>query len=745
MNPVRAFFPCLLLIALGLASGPIAEAAPIGGGAGPADELVLDAPPSIDGPGRGGAARRGERRSRPVRVNLDALSRREEGPGVPLRLRLFPDVILEAREGRTEMHGPGRRSWFGRIEGRERSQAVLAVVDGFLAGNIRVDDKLYQIRSAPDGEQTVTEIDLAVFPDELPPVAADLAGPTAPISDPTAAADTGATVDVLVVYTHDAAVEADTAAPAGAIQAEIQLAVDEMNQTFLNSGILPRMRLVHAAEVAYTETGNLSTDLQRLWKVGDGFLDEVHALRDAHGADLVSLWVKNGGPDCGLSNQLAGDTTTFAPMAFSTVVRSCAASNLSFAHELGHLMGVQHDWYAYQNVDFLPAPPAYLYGHGFTNALIGTVDVNARWRTIMAYNNECLFNGFNCVRVPYWSNPDVSYSLSPTGILDPMGTPWDSLFNPADNRRCLNTTAFSVANFRQAAVSIGVAIDPVPAPTSSSSQPLTGTMTSGATVTLTVDTGATPGVVTYPTATTWACTISGLVAGENVVTVTASDGSGNTASATATLERYARVEIPLSVGWNLISFPIARCWHVGSPPGGSFLPGTEFVPVASVGEAFAGIAGRYDLIRSFDGQGFHDYDPALPAYLNDLTYVAGGHGYWIRMSEAAVLTLEGRAVAPSASLGLRAGWNLAGYWAGDVRYLGSLPTVSFPPGVTYTQVPGVAEIFPGPAPSLEAVWSHDANGDHTYEAGNSSPSPLTYGGPGYGYWLKTSVPAALQY
>ena len=42
-------------------------------------------------------------------------------------------------------------------------------------------------------------------------------------------------------------------------------------------------------EVQYTESGNMGTDLSRLTSTFDGIMDEVHVLRDTHGADLVML------------------------------------------------------------------------------------------------------------------------------------------------------------------------------------------------------------------------------------------------------------------------------------------------------------------------------------------------------------------------------------------------------------------------------------------------------------------------
>jgi hypothetical protein len=51
------------------------------------------------------------------------------------------------------------------------------------------------------------------------------------------------------------------------MKARIALAMTETNTAYAQSGVLTRLRLVHAEEFPYTETGNLNTDLTRFSKV----------------------------------------------------------------------------------------------------------------------------------------------------------------------------------------------------------------------------------------------------------------------------------------------------------------------------------------------------------------------------------------------------------------------------------------------------------------------------------------------
>ena len=142
---------------------------------------------------------------------------------------------------------------------------------------------------------------------------------------------TDVTIDVAVVYTPAAR---EVAGGAAAMAAVVDLMIAETNQAYEASGVHQRLALVERAEVQYTETtGDL--DLARLARPSDGHMDGVHALRDRVGADLVHLIVGSG--SCGLA---------FRPGAFAFTNIACAGSaSRTFAHELGHNMGLHHDRY----------------------------------------------------------------------------------------------------------------------------------------------------------------------------------------------------------------------------------------------------------------------------------------------------------------------------------------------------------------------------------------------------------------
>ena len=207
------------------------------------------------------------------------------------------------------------------------------------------------------------------------------------------------------------------------MQASINLAVAETNTAYSRSAAIPRLRLVHQEEVSYTESGDFSTDLNRLTNPSDGFIDNVHALRNAYGADLVSLVIEETSL-CGLAWLMSTESNSFQALAFSVVARICATGNFSFGHELGHNMGLQHD-----RVD-APADGVFPFSHGY-------VDTPHGFRDIMGLASSC----GGCMRIQNFSNPNVMFNNFPTGVSQ-------SSPQSADAAASLNATAFTVANWR---------------------------------------------------------------------------------------------------------------------------------------------------------------------------------------------------------------------------------------------------------------------------------------------------------
>jgi hypothetical protein len=121
------------------------------------------------------------------------------------------------------------------------------------------------------------------------------------------------------------------------MEAFIYLCIYFTNLSYQNSNVNLVMNLVHFEQVTYTESGDDDTDLTALSSTSDGLMDNVHALRNTYAADLVSL-ITETLDNCGLAFRQFPVTAAFESSAFSVVKRSCAAGNLSFAHETAHNM-----------------------------------------------------------------------------------------------------------------------------------------------------------------------------------------------------------------------------------------------------------------------------------------------------------------------------------------------------------------------------------------------------------------------
>ncbi len=418
MQPtIRSIFAlAVLALSLPILTPPAAAAPPT---ADP-PRLFLDADPLPAAP----EADERILRQRVVRVDFTALddaaeraTRGRRASAGRLTLNLFPGFspVTELDELRSET--PSSLSWVGHLIGERAGQVTLVWGDGVLVGHLWHGDEAYRIRYLGGDLHVVEQLDPAAFPAEAEPIV-----PPQGLSEAlsagepelTAQADSGATIDVLVVYT---AAARSAAGGTSAIQSEIAGAISDTNTAFSNSNVVQRVNLIHTAEVDYDESGSASTVLGRLRNTSDGHMDTVHALRDIYRADLVALVVSSLSGACGIGYLMQTESTSFASNAFSVTDRDCFIQ-YTLAHEMGHNMGSHHD----------PAnagsTPVFSYSYGYQDATNG-------FRTVMAY--PC---AGSCPRIRHWSDDTILYMGHATGDAD------------QDNARSLNNVRTTVANFR---------------------------------------------------------------------------------------------------------------------------------------------------------------------------------------------------------------------------------------------------------------------------------------------------------
>ena len=154
--------------------------------------------------------------------------------------------------------------------------------------------------------------------------------------------------------------------------------------------------------------------------------------------------------------------------------------------------------------------------------------------------------------------------------------------------------------------------------------------------------------------------------------------------------------IALSINWNLISLPLQ--------------PGDT-----SIETVLGSIVDKYESVWAYINGQWKSYDPNQP-FFSDLTAMQTGIGYWIKMKEAAELTISGS--GPSANTSLSDGWNLVGFKGSEVK--------------------DVETALASIAGKYVSVWAYINGQWKSYDPNQPFFSDLTNMTPGVGYWIKTS-------
>jgi peptidyl-Asp metalloendopeptidase len=311
-------------------------------------------------------------------------------------------------------------TWRGVVQETGERALLMLWDDGHLSGYFIYESRGFSISHVGSHIHTIAEIELP--PDHTPSPEASFyesvaprPAPPEPKVAPFPEAERQAletkkiTIDLSMLYTKNAA-DYYLAEPADLLS----LALEEANDTFRLSGLGNiTLRLVHTQLIDYQETEGEQFDHLYRMVDGVGAFRDVRRLRDEKRADIVGLIIDSP-TGCGLSTRVGAD----AEEAFFVTHHTCAATNFTIAHEVGHLIGARHD----RLVDPINTP--FPYAHGYVN---GT-----KWRDVMSYKESC----GGCPRIPFWSNPRIFYNGDPTGT------------NASDNARVILEQAERVSNFR---------------------------------------------------------------------------------------------------------------------------------------------------------------------------------------------------------------------------------------------------------------------------------------------------------
>ncbi len=215
---------------------------------------------------------------------------------------------------------------------------------------------------------------------------------------------------------------------------------------------------------------------------------------------------------------------------------------------------------------------------------------------------------------------------------------------------------------------------------------------------------------------TWDAALANYPIGSYVLTITATDENANEETATVTLEvttDLTGLYVDLEEGWNMFSLPL--------------IPDDSSIEVV-----LAGVMENVTIVLSLGEGGWLTYLPAVPEY-STLFDMEDGKGYWIQMTDASLLTvngveLPGPGIIPPV-YDVSEGWNLIGYKeVGPMKindYIATIPALVRDSSVSYG--------WDATAQAYEMV----------YLAGKEVPLTTRLFMPGQGYWLYLTEDAGI--
>ena len=318
--------------------------------------------------------------------------------------------------------GKRTSTWIGQDSNGEKS-ILLTLGDDHLFARVTTPQGTFLYK--PDTEPFTAvsyeenkEYEIPLVDDAVPVPA--LSSPS--VSEPSAAADDGSRIDMMVAYTNGIA----AVYPGSQIDTRIQYFIDVANLSFHNSSINTRFNLVHSQEYAYTDDspGDMNEALESFTD-NIGIFAGVETVRKRYGADQVTLLRHFVDEGCGLAWVVTEDNADYAYAVVHDGVRSDGyyCSEYTYVHEVGHNLGCAHDR---SNAS---VSGRFDYSYGFQNP-------GQEFRTVMAYSCD----GGNCPRIAYFSNPDILYNGKPTGVVstDPLA---------ADNALTITQTRVGMAGY----------------------------------------------------------------------------------------------------------------------------------------------------------------------------------------------------------------------------------------------------------------------------------------------------------
>lgn len=248
-----------------------------------------------------------------------------------------------------------------------------------LAGNFLVDGQRYRLVYIGSDTHVLIKVDESKLPSE-DALGVDVGFPASPaLEESQQVSSAYSIIRLLFVSTVQSRAKNPN------YRADLMLGLQDVNQIAKNSKV----------DITYEFAGFIDSAIDEVGKDFGTLLNEVqynnpavNAKRVELRADLVSMYVANS-EFCG-----AGKPSSNKTQGFSAI--NCITS---LAHEIGHNFGMTHNWDG-QSDNYI---------HGYRYAPGGG---NLRFRTQMSANCSP-----TCPRVPFYSNPRLSYQGQPLGTV----------------------------------------------------------------------------------------------------------------------------------------------------------------------------------------------------------------------------------------------------------------------------------------------------------------------------------------
>ncbi|MDX2142904.1 MAG: zinc-dependent metalloprotease family protein [Rhodospirillaceae bacterium] len=352
-------------------------------------------------------------------------------------LNLFDDFSVRVVKLSQERDDLGNIVWRGGIIDDPYGSATIVIDGAQVTASIVTRGRTISVMPAADGSHVIREVNerssRAAFDpasrvdDWVKPPRPEGVAPTLPQQRTGDRPQDHAanTLRILVVYTAKAAGDIAN------MSSTVSLAMADLNTTLANSQTHTVAQLVGLERVTYTEGTSSSAILDDASnRVGD--FARIHDMRAVVDADLVAVLASYGNENCGIAwknddiDQFPNSLASYVRYGVS-VTNSLNCLPSTFTHEVGHNLGASHDRFVEK--DAVAGPQGYNYGY---------IDTTARFRDIMAYDDECDSLNISCPRIQYFSNPSINYNGRPIGVPD-------SDPKAANNARKLREIAPSIA------------------------------------------------------------------------------------------------------------------------------------------------------------------------------------------------------------------------------------------------------------------------------------------------------------